>query len=60
MALVHALFFVAAKGNFHAHVRYIDNSIADALSRLQIQKFRQLAPQAVRESTSIPAMLTLN
>ena len=63
MALVRALFFVAAKGNFHVLVRHIagiDNSIADALSCLEIRKFRQLAPQAAREFTPIPAMLTFN
>ena len=63
MALVRALFFVAAKGNFHVLVRHIagiDNSIADALSCLEIRKFRQLVPQAAREPTPIPAMLTFN
>lgn len=61
MRLVRALFFVAANGNFHVLIRHIagvDNCIADALSRLQVQKFRQLAPQAAREPTPIPATLT--
>ncbi len=61
MRLVCALFFVAAIGNFHVLIRHItgvNNCIADALSRLQMQKFRQLAPQAAQQPTPIPAMLT--
>ena len=49
MRLVRALFFIAANGNFHVLIRHIagvDNCIANALPRPQVQKFRQLAPQA--------------
>ena len=49
MDLVRTLFFVAANNNFHVVIRHIsgiDNSIADALSRLQLSKFRALAPHA--------------
>ena len=46
---VRTLFFVAANNNFHVVIRHIsgiDNSIADALSRLQLSRFRALAPHA--------------
>ena len=42
MHLVRTLFFAAAKGNFYVLIRHIagfDNCIADALSRLQMQRF---------------------
>lgn len=61
MRLVRALFFISAKGNFHVLIRHIagvDNCVADALSGLQVQKFRQLAPIAALEPTIIPATLT--
>ena len=54
MRLVGALFFVAVIGNFHVLIRHIagvDNCITDALSRLQMQKFRQLVPQAALQPT---------
>ena len=49
MDLVRTLFFVAANNNFHVVIRHISgigNSIADALSRLQLSRFRALAPHA--------------
>ncbi|XP_006814834.1 uncharacterized protein LOC102809372 [Saccoglossus kowalevskii] len=51
MALVRAIFFKAAKSNFHVmvtHISGINNNIADSLSRLQLQRFRSLAPQATK------------
>ncbi len=59
MHLVRALFFIAAHNNFNAmirHIRGLDNSITDSLSRLQLARFRSLAPHA----TPIPAKLTYN
>ena len=39
------------------HVALAKNSISDALIRLQLQRFRQLAPTADREATPIPSSL---
>ena len=61
MHLVRALFFVAAKHNFHVsitHIAGVDNSIADALSRFLMQKFHLLAPDADVHQTPTPAQLT--
>lgn len=61
MYLVRALFFVAAHNNFNVlicHIRGIDNCIADSLSRLQLTRFRSLAPLADPAPTPIPAKLT--
>jgi len=41
------------------HLSSEENSIADALSRFQMDKFRQLAPKAAPVSCSIPASLML-
>ena len=63
MHLVRALFFVAATNNFHVsitHIAGVDNSIADALSRFQMPRFAQLAPDADAEPTPTPAQLTLH
>ena len=49
MDLIRKLFFVCAKFHFEIRTCYINtkvNDIADALSRLQFDRFRQLAPQA--------------
>ena len=49
MALVRDIFFSAAKGDFVVFVQHIfgvDNSIADSKSRLQVQRFRELVPEA--------------
>ena len=57
MSLVRKLFFIAAKHNFTINIKHIpgtDNSIADALSRLQMDRFRQLAPTASPTETTIP------
>ncbi|XP_006821480.1 uncharacterized protein LOC102808314 [Saccoglossus kowalevskii] len=56
MTLVWAIFFKAAKSNFHVmvtHIRGTNNNVADALSRLQIQRFRQIAPEAAKQPVSI-------
>ena len=48
MDLVRDLFFIAANNNFNEMIRHIPGiniSIADALSRLQLSRFRALAPQ---------------
>ena len=57
MSLVRKLFFIAAKYNFTVNIKHIpgtNNTIADALSRLQMAKFRQLAPTASPRETRIP------
>ena len=57
MSLVRKLFFIAAKHNFTVNVKHIpgtNNSIADALSRLQMAKFFKLAPSASPRGTLIP------
>jgi hypothetical protein len=44
-------------GNFHLKAKYINtafNSIADALSRAQFQKFKELAPHADFSPTMVP------
>ena len=44
-------------GNFHLKAKYINtafNSIADALSRAQFQKFKELAPHADSSPTMVP------
>ena len=43
------------------HIAGVNNSIADALSRFQMQKFHQLAPDADdNEPTPTPTLLTLH
>ena len=57
MHLVRTLFFIAACHNFHVmicHIPGIDNSIADALSRMQLTRFRSLAPDAKDHPTPLP------
>ena len=39
------------------HVPGLDNSVADALSRFQMHRFRQLAPTASPQATAIPESL---
>ena len=49
MSLIRTLFHIAASGNFHVsivHIPGINNCLADALSRLQLKKFRRLGPEA--------------
>jgi len=57
MRLMRRLVIVAATYNFQflaAHSPGCTNSIADALSRLNLQKFRQLAPEAASKPCLIP------
>lgn len=59
--LCRTLFFLAAKNNFNIclkHLPGVTNQIADALSRQQVNRFKQLAPDAERIPTNIPAWLT--
>lgn len=59
--LCRTLFFLAAKNNFNLFLKHlpgITNQIADALSRQQVHRFRQLAPEADPKATDIPAWLT--
>ena len=54
MKFMRKLTWIAATNNFVLHARHIrgrDNSIADAISRFQMVKFRRLAPQADLEPT---------
>ena len=58
MALVRILFFCAAHNSFNIcvqHIPGVDNVIADALSRLQVNRFRRLAPEANLHPDHIPA-----
>ena len=58
MALVCMLYFCAAQHNIHVlvtHVAGTDNSIADALSRFQVQRFHKLAPEAAASPDIISA-----
>jgi len=61
MALVCMLHFCAARSNIHmlvTHIAGTNNTIADALSRSQMEHFRQLALNAVHLPNPIPAWLT--
>ena len=63
MKLVRSLFFTAAQDNFTLilqHIQGVNNAIADALSRSQMHRFRELAPQADRLPTPIPAIQITN
>ena len=49
MALIRLLYFCAARYNIHimiTHIAGVDNVIADAISRFQMQRFKLLAPKA--------------
>ena len=59
MQLVRTLFLIAASHNFTVilqHIEGANNCIADALSRLQHHRFRELVPGADTEPTPIPAV----
>ena len=52
MSLIRTLFHIAASGNFHVsivHIPGINNCLADALSRLQLKKFRRLGSKAEQD-----------
>ena len=60
MALVRMLYFCAAQHNIHVlltHVAETDNSIADSLSRFQVQRFHKLAPEAADIISAWPIQL---
>jgi hypothetical protein len=57
MQLMRRMVLVAAKNNFAFAAEFIpgkDNNIADALSRFQFDRFRQLAPEADPSPTPLP------
>lgn len=58
MTLLRRMILLCLQNNIHFKARYINthaNIIADALSRFQMSRFRQAAPQADERSTPIPA-----
>ena len=60
MSLIRKLFYIAAKNEFTVNVQHIpgtSNLLADSLSRLQVQKFLQLAPAADRQPTPVPCQV---
>lgn len=63
MQLMRCLAFLAAKGDFHmvaSHIKGINNTLADALSRDNLPLFHSLHPQAEMRPAAIPeAMLDL-
>ena len=57
MSIIRKLFYIAAKNEFTVNVQHIpgtSNLLADSLSRLQVQKFLQLAPVADKQPTPVP------
>ena len=61
MALVHLLYYCAAKHNINvcvAHIAGAKNNIADCLFRFQQVKFKKLAPHTNPVPDSIPAWST--
>ena len=57
MSLVRKLFIFAALNNFLVSFKHISgkrNPVADALSRFQVSRFRQLMPDAQEQPTAIP------
>ena len=62
MALVRLLYFCVAQYNIHimiTHIAGINNNIADAISRFQMERFSSLAPAANLQSDPIRALPTL-
>eukprot|EP00732_Lithocolla_globosa_P002329 Lithocolla_globosa_v1_NODE_1500_length_2529_cov_15.569119.p1 type:complete len:442 gc:universal NODE_1500_length_2529_cov_15.569119:472-1797(+) len=62
MDLVRILHFEAAENSFQFSVTHIEgtrNSIADSLSRFQVARFRELAPQADHDPCPIPQLNSL-
>ena len=59
MGLLRYIFFVCASNCLEisaTHIPGYRNNIADALSRLQVDRFRHLAPQAARHPTTLPTI----
>ena len=60
MNLIRTTLRIAARYNFILLIRHIsgiDNSIADALSRLQLSRFRSLAPSANPDPVPLPTQI---
>ena len=60
MSLIRQTLFIAAENSFAlrvAHVSGVNNAAADALSRLQIGRFRTLHPTAAAAPTPLPPAL---
>ena len=63
MTLVRLLYFCAARYNIHimiTHIAGINNNIADAISRFQMERLRTLAPAAHLQPDLIRALPTLS
>ena len=63
MNLIRKIFLTTATHDFHVSLKHIPgicNAISDALSRLQVQLFRQLAPQEDSEPTELPVDIWLD
>ena len=63
MDIVRRLFFISAHAQFQVKFVHIPgklNPIADALSRLQVEKFRKLAPNAEDTPVSLPQVIWLH
>ncbi len=57
MSLIHKVFYLAATLQFDIniqHIRGVDNSIADHLSRFQLEEFRRLVPKGDTLPTQPP------
>ena len=62
MALVRLLYFRVARYHIHimiTHIAGINNNIADAISRFQMERFSSLAPAANLQPDPIRALPTL-
>ena len=60
MSLIRALFLTAAKNGFSVafkHIPGINNPTADALSRFQMARFRDLMPKADDKPTTTPSII---
>ena len=59
MQLMRCLAFLAAKGDFYvvaSHIKGVDNTLADALSRDNLELFRSLFPQAEQQAAACSAL----
>ena len=57
MIIIRKLFFITASLNINLLIKHIagkDNNLADLLSRLQVEKFKEVHPNACKEATVIP------
>jgi len=62
MSIIRAILAKAAGCNFIIYIQHIagiNNSIADSLSRMQMERFRALAPLAARHPTRLPPIAEL-